>query len=354
LGVDEFKAMVNAAHNHGIAVVVDMVFNHTANNDNWLWVVDNEAYFSGSTPWGNRLNTANPIVHRYGNDTLEMYMKKYHVDGFRFDATGNGWLDHGFLKEAKTYCSAIDPNVYFVYEQLPNYSGLKTWGAQWADGYHDVGINAICGWDGANAQSMMSRIYYNKDDGWAASPVESLNYFESHDEDTLAYLMSVNGWDLGKKKARSRLAAVTLVGSLGNPMIWMGQEFLRAREGQDTAEHPLEWNVYQANQDLYNYYAGVFSLRRDNPALRSNDETKFEWIHSEADLVAWVRHAPSAGDKEFVVAVNYSQWSSHSFSLPAGNWKEVATEGTIYSEATAPVKSGTVSVGANSGVIFMK
>ena len=381
VGVDEFKALVDTCHKYGVAVIIDMVFNHTANNDNWLWQVDEIAYFdynnngvveaqtggADSTPWGNRLCTWKDNVKRLGKDTIEYFMNTLKVDGFRFDATHTYFMDHGFIRDVKSYATAIDPNVYFVYENLPNESDLKTYGAQWADGYHDVGMNALCGWSGANANTMSSHIFYNNSEGWAGSPVEALNYVESHDEDTLGRQFGFAGFDDGKKRARTRLAAVMLGTSLGNPMLWMGQEFLRAREGQNINELALDWSLATTYSDVLSYYQGIFKLRRDNPALRQPTDAYFVWRYTpwdsghDANVVGYSLTSPTGGDKKFVVVLNFDLGSSKSVwvGFPEdGTWKKVASESQVnpagIENLTVSGGGATVTVGANSGVIYMK
>ena len=382
-GLDEFKQMVNACHQYGIAVILDMVFNHTANNDNWLWQIDSVLWFdynnngvveaqpggADSTPWGNKLATWKAEVKRLGKDTIEYFMNVCHIDGFRFDATHTWFMDHGFIRDLKSYAMAIDPKVYFVYENLPNEADLKTWGAQWADGYHDMGNDALCGFNGANANSMTKYIFYGKDDGWAGSPVETLNYVESHDEDTLAYKFGFAGFDAGTKKARSRLAIVMLATSLGNPMIWMGQEFLRSREGQNINELALDWSLYTANNDLYQYYAGVLKLRKMNPALRQATEGYFAFQYKpweagkDTMVVGYSLGSPTPTDDIFVVVLNFDRYNSKTVwvGFPEnGTWKKVVSESAVDpngisgQDISVTTLGANISVGANSGVIYMK
>ena len=368
-GLNEFKQMVNACHQYGVAVIIDMVFNHTANNDNWLWTIDSASYFSGTTPWGNKLYTAADIVKRLGKDTIEYFMNECHVDGFRYDATHTDFMDHGFIRDLKSYAMAIDPNVYFVYENLPNQTDLKTWGAQWSDGYHDNGVNALCGWNGANANTMTKYIFYGKDDGWAGSPVEALNYVESHDEDTLGRLFGFAGYDEGTKKARTRLAVVMLATSLGNPMIWMGQEFLRVREGQDIDELALDWSGYTTYNDIYQYYAGILKLRKNNPALRQPTETYFAFQYKpweagkDTMVVGYSLSSPTPTDDIFVVLLNFDRYNSKTVwvGFPEnGTWKKVASEtqvdpnGISGQDISVTANGANITVGASAGVIYMK
>lgn len=368
LGVDEFKEMVDLCHQYGIAVVVDLVFNHTANNDNWLWQIDNVLYFDynnngnpadDQTPWGNKLATWKDEVKRLGKDTVEYFMTDLHVDGFRFDATHSWFMDHGFIRDLKYHASQLDPNVYFVYENLPNESDLKTWGGQWNDNYHDTGIEVYRG--AGNATWMKWHIEAVPD--WASSGVEKLNYVESHDEDTLgfhAFNPSYGcGYDYGTAMARSRLFSVILATSIGTPMMWMGQEFLRDREGQDIDEMPLDWDVYTANQSLTEYYGGIFRLRRDNYALRSgNISTMYDPNGGNNNIYAYARTG-NVGDAKFVIVLNFDRWSAHTVTIGMpenGTWTKVMNEYQADRTETVSVNNYamSVTVGANSAVVFMK
>jgi len=364
-GVDELKTLINAAHEAGIAVILDLVFNHTSNTDNWLWIIDHEAYFEGNTPWGNRLDTAHPMVKRLGKDAIELFMKHYHVDGFRFDATGNGWIDYTFLFELKNHAVSIDPNVLFIYENLPNNPELKTWGAQWSDGFHDNGVALLCGWNNVTASLFAKHIYFSRDEGWAASPVEAVNYLESHDEDTLAHLLEIAGFGPEAQRWKTRLGAVMLSTSLGLPMIWMGQEFLRNRAGQDIREQPLNWQQLEQNRDIYDYYAGLLRLRRAHPALRLVKHTQgFRWQYApwesghDANVIGYSLQTTHPDDKKFVVLLNFNS-SPRTINLgfpEAGIWTQVVTETQAANETTLRVEGYQykVTIEGSSGIIFMK
>jgi len=216
---------------------------------------------------------------------------------------------------------------------------------------------------------MTKYIFYGKDDGWAGSPVEAMNYVESHDEDTLARLFGFAGFDEGTKKARTRLAIVMLATSLGTPMIWMGQEFLRNREGQNINELALNWAGYTTYNDIYQYYAGILKLRKMNPALRQPTDAYFTFQYKPWEagkdnmVVGYSLSSPTPTDDIFVVLLNFDRYNSKTVwvGFPEnGTWKKVASESQVNPNGIAgqdlnvTANGANITVGSSSGVIYMK
>ena len=96
---EDLKRLVNTAHNNGIAVILDVVYNHIGNGDNILWAVDRDTYFAGDTDWGPMFHYGSDICRHFLIQNLLYLMEEYHIDGFRFDITriihqGNNWGPH--------------------------------------------------------------------------------------------------------------------------------------------------------------------------------------------------------------------------------------------------------------------
>ena len=86
-GPESLKRLVDVCHEHGIAVLVDVVFNHAGTSDNALWSVARDSFFKGDTAWGALINFAHPQAGHFFEQNLRFLIKHYHVDGFRFDHT---------------------------------------------------------------------------------------------------------------------------------------------------------------------------------------------------------------------------------------------------------------------------
>ncbi|MCA9893101.1 MAG: 1,4-alpha-glucan branching protein, partial [Anaerolineae bacterium] len=151
---DDLRHLVDTAHQHGLSVILDEVFNHSANSWNPLWKfildhpddIQNDAegglYFSGQSPWGNRMATERTETQNMFIDTCKMLVTEYHVDGFRFDATHTYYMDHGFLQRLADELQALKPDVILIAENLPNQQDLNRQGyngfGQWCDYFHDA------------------------------------------------------------------------------------------------------------------------------------------------------------------------------------------------------------------------
>ncbi len=399
--VDEFKQMVNALHNAGIAVIVDSVFNHIANDENVWWTVDSVYYFdynnNGSvensgedkTDWGNHFVTWRPMVKELMYQYMKYWIEEFHVDGFRFDATW--YVDHDALKEVINRIKAEHPNIYFIAEQLPNSADFKGTGiAQWGAVFHDkmkamIRQGDFEGEHYDNVDRVAMIVYYSRDEGCFANPREVVNYLESHDESTVAYEAST-GSGVNITNA-TRMAAVVLFTSMGIPMMYEGQEFLRSKQSQDTdeADNRIYWTQLnsQVSNEVWEYYKGLINLRKNHPALRmtSSDpasEGKFRWsvvpstwgdlgyaVKKEASgkVLGWQLNVNgSISDNKFVVVVNFDTVDKNGLWIQfpeSGTWKLVANGTNVNESGITTITVGTelsnqYDVKARSGYIFMK
>ena len=164
-GPDALKALVDAAHERGMAVLLDVVFNHAGASDNALWAVANESFFDSDTEWGAMINFDHPQVGHFFEQNLVHFMKNYRVDGFRFDFTrvirfGDQWIAYGrrpgsgggwtFMKQLQTAARGVDGRCLMMAENYPNDWDL-TWppgpmDTQWGDDFHDRLVDAARGW----------------------------------------------------------------------------------------------------------------------------------------------------------------------------------------------------------------
>ncbi len=298
---DDLRALVNAAHKAGLSVILDQVFNHTANDFNPLWKLilnhpdetergeEGGLYFSGETPWGNRVATERVEVQNLLIDTCKLFLKEYHIDGFRYDFTHSSLMDHGFMLRMADELQAVKPDVILIAENMPNEKDLNRRGfdgyGQWCDEYHDT-IKALLREGVFEAETNDPRaigsIFYFSKDKFAAHTNNVVNYCESHDENSVAFEVGTVEMlnNPASKERKSRLGLFATIVALGQPMIYMGAEF-GVERARNTVYYPMPQNLDDSG--FFDWASRLFRLRRRYSGLKLHgynpaDDGQFGWI----------------------------------------------------------------------------
>jgi isoamylase len=330
--VSEFKTMVKALHEAGIEVILDVVYNHTAEGDHMgptlsFRGIDNATYYrlDGSERWryldytgyGNSLNAGHPYALQLIMDSLRYWVLDMHVDGFRFDLAAALARELHDVDRLSTFFDLVqqDPvvsQVKLIAEpwdvgeggyQVGRFPPLWTeWNGKYRDAVRDF-------WRGrpSSVPDFASRLT-GSSDLYATSgrrPVASVNFVTCHDGFTLQDLVSYNhkhneangkgnqdgtddnqSWNCGVEgptsdpainelRARQkRNFLVTLFLSQGVPMLLAGDEMGRTQAGnnnaycQDNETSWLDWSLADAEQDLLAFTETLARLRRDHPVFR--------------------------------------------------------------------------------------
>jgi glycogen operon protein len=331
--VDELKALIKELHKNGIEVILDVVFNHTAEgNENGPYIsfrgIDNKTYymltpdgyyfnFSGC---GNTLNCNNPIVRSMVLDCLRYWAAEYHIDGFRFDLASILGRDpwgaplanpplletlafDPILAKCKLIAEAWDAGGLYQVGSFPAYGRWAEWNGKYRDGIRKF-LKGDEGQVGDMAQLLQGspNLY-----AWAGrGPATSINFITAHDGFTLADLVSYNGkhneangeynndgandnesWNCGVegwtdnpginelRSRQMRNAIALLMVSQGVPMILMGDEIGRSQHGNnntychDNELNQMDWSLLQTNRDLFNFVSHCIHFRKTHPVLRN-------------------------------------------------------------------------------------
>lgn len=365
--VDELKQLVKQLHDAGMEVILDVVFNHTAEGnehgptlcfkglDNRVYyMLTPEGYYFNFSGTGNTLNCNNPIVRSLVLDCLRYWAAEYHIDGFRFDlATILGRDPWGaplpnpplletlafdpILSSCKLIAEAWDAGGLY---QVGSFPAFGRWG-EWNGRYRDCARRFLKG-DEGQVGEMAQRVQGSPDlyKHSGRSPATSVNFFTCHDGFTLADLVSFNekhndangeynrdggddnhswncgseGWTedpgiLGLRKRQMMNAFAILLTSRGVPMFVMGDEFGRSQSGNNNAyclDSPLNWvnwDLLESNRWLQKFVAALIDFRHRHPALRQN---KFEGSPSCIGLPSASFHGPTPWSPD---------WSSSSRQL---------------------------------------
>lgn len=335
----ELKTLIKDLHDNGIEVILDVVFNHTAegnefgpcfsfkgfdNNIYYMLTPDGHYYnFSGC---GNTLNCNHPVVRDMILECLRYWVIEYRVDGFRFDlASILGRNDDGtplsqppllrslafdsILGNVKLIAEAWDAGGLY---QVGSFPSWKRW-AEWNGRYRDDMRRFLKG-DDFLAQTAAARITGSPDlyDPAYRGGNASINFLTCHDGFTLYDLYSynqkhneANGWGntdgaddnnswncgvegetddpaiLALRKRLMKNACAILLCSRGTPMFLSGDEFADTRYGnnnpycQDNLISWLDWSLLKKNKDLFDFFQYMIQFRKNHPVIRKDLEPSY-------------------------------------------------------------------------------
>ena len=340
----QMREMIKAFHEAGIAVNMDVVYNHTSGTGsgslydmtvpNYFYRQDDAGNNTNGSGCGNELATQRKMVRKYVIDSLKHWMNDYHINGFRFDLMG--LHETSTMKAIYKALSEIDPNVMVYGEpwtggEAAVKSGVTAKSSidSCTDGtsvngvacFNDDFRNAIKGAefggfkkghiqgtfaDDAINIGLMGSLKTAKSgvkSGFTNVLGRSLNYVECHDNYTLFDKLAISYLGktsysgdlfsaLGKKgleevKAQDKLAAAYIFLAQGTPFINGGQEFLRTKQGDENSYqspdsiNAIDLGFKKTYSDVYNTYKGLIALRKANSsAFGSNAGAKAETVSS--------------------------------------------------------------------------
>ncbi len=373
----EFKALVDSAHSHGVAVILDVVFNHQ-NDAGPLWQMQpstaTSLYFKECSDLRHNedqlcffrdLDHWKPGTQELVYESLKMWLDVYKVDGFRYDYTqGIGWdvsqPTWGILGWANRIAQDYNNTVYQIAEHLPEspaliyYSGLT-------GGWHGSFRSRV--FDDARFQNVPLSDFENLVLGLGAFPgndvpalpdhyqnrTEPVNDNVNHDEQSLIYEMSTfQGVPIDTAVRRDKLYATFMFASLGIPMLWEGMEFSAPRGwidgNQRLSYRPVEWNFFPTprGQAHLRYYKALIRQRLHNPALTDGVLRTLFRYDSQRTLV-WGFEDSTSGAK-FMAVANLSPTDQTITNVPwlaAGNWYDIWDQ-SVFTAGDTTLASFTV------------
>ncbi len=378
-GPDALQAFVQAAHERGIAVVLDIVYNHLT-DDNPLCAFDggDEAGCGGiyfyedeypDTPWGPRFDYDRGQVRDYLQDNAWMWVETFHVDGFRWDSTGNiRATDHGngeaipageaFLRDANEALHAGAPGFWSIAEDLsgeplltkPREEGGYGFDAQWDGGFHAGVVGALKA--AGSGDPDMGAVRSALRDG---AGFDRVVFTESHDttgklNGHVRLPQAIDPSDPEGDRAQ-RLSAVALALTLtapGVPMLLQGQEWLEAGTFHDDA--PLDWKRRSSHAGFVALTTDLIGLRRNlggvSAGLRGA-RIDVHHLHETSNVVAYHRYDDGGVGDDVVVVANLSavSFSTYRVGVPAsGTWEvRVDTSKSEYELGYGVTQAGPTS-----------
>jgi 1,4-alpha-glucan branching enzyme len=361
-GPDAFKLLVKAAHEQGIAVIVDVVYNHFGPGDLDLWQFDGWSengkggiYFyndhRSQTPWGEtRPDYGRGEVRQYLRDNVLMWFEEYHVDGLRWDmiiyiksVDGNDGNPANDIPEGWSLMQWINteirqrfPGKISIGESMRDNpwvtkdvgAGGAGFNAQWdAEFVHPVRQAVIVRDDASRDLGAVSRAIEHRYD---LDVFRRIIFTESHDEIANGRARvpeeiwpgNVDSWF---SKKRSTLGAAIVLTSPGIPMLFQGQELLEDRWFQD--KDPIDWSRVEDEHGIFGMYRDLIALRRNlSGVTRGLCGQNIHICHfdNDAKLIAFHRWDKQGPKDSVVVVVNMMNQNRDGYVIGfprAGLWK---------------------------------
>ena len=404
--IREFKQMVQALHKAGIRVILDVVYNHTfdINGSNFQKTYPDyyfrktaEGKYSDGSGCGNETASDKQLMRDFMKESVEYWVKEYHIDGFRFDLMGIHDIET--MNEIHDVVSKIDPSIYmygegwsagscaYPQEKLAmkanarELNGIGAFSDEMRDALRgpfsdDTKGGFLAGVPGqeesikfgiagaiSHPQIDMTKVNYSKT-AWTNEPSQMVAYVSCHDDMCLTDRLRASIPYIGDDELiRLDLLAQTAVfTSQGVPFILAGEEMLRDKKGvHNSFRSPdsinrLDWNNMKRYPQVFDYYSGLISLRKQHPAFRmgSADEVRkhLVFLDAPAGVVAYQLKDNAGGDswKNIIVILN-SQKTPQIVNVPEGSYTMVVANGKVNAGGIGLVSGNTVTVAPQSALI---
>jgi pullulanase len=410
--IREFKQMVQALHQAGIAVILDVVYNHTYDIDHSNFQRTYPDYYyrgdSNGSGCGNETASEKPMMRQFMIESVKYWINEYHIDGFRFDLMG--CHDIETMNAIRQAVDEIDPNI-FIYGEgwsagacaLPNeLLGMKANIPQmpriaaFSDDMRDAlrgpfSDDTVEGWLGRSAvsdceadmnllkeslkagiagmiahpQVDYSKVNYSSAP-YALEPTQMMAYVSCHDDMCLVDRLkaSISGITEEELIRLDLLAQTAVFTSQGVPFMLSGEELLRTKQGvHNSFESPdsinrLDWQNKERYPQVFDYYKNLIALRKAHPAfhLGTADLVRqhLEFLTVENDFVVAYRLKDHAGSDEWqdIIVILNADKSPVIVDIPEGRYSVVCCDGKVDEQGLGEVTGSKVQVSPQSALII--
>lgn len=404
--IREFKQMVQALHKAGIRVILDVVYNHTfdINGSNfqktypdYFFRKNAEGKYSDGSGCGNETASDKELMREFMKESVAYWVNEYHIDGFRFDLMGVHDIET--MNEIHDVVAKIDPTIYIYGEgwsagscaypqdklaikaNARQLNGIGAFSDEMRDALRgpfsdDTKGGFLAGVPGqeesikfgiagaiSHPQIDMTKVNYSKVP-WTNEPSQMVAYVSCHDDMSLTDRLRSSIPYIGDDELirLDLLAQTAVLTSQGIPFILSGEEMLRDKKGvHNSYRSPdsinrLDWNNLKRYPQVFDYYAGLISLRKQHPAFRmgSADEVRKNLCFLEAPegVVAYQLKNNAGGDswKNIIVVLN-SQKTPQTVDVPENTYTMVVANGKVDTNGIGLLSGKTLTVAPQSALI---
>lgn len=404
----ELKQMIKSLHDHGIGVILDVVYNHTYLTKGSVFnqVVPGYYYrqnpdgsFSNASGCGNELAPERSMVRQYITNSLLYWAREYHVDGFRFDLMGI--FDNESMRHIRKELDRFDKGIFIygegwaggpspmnesmraVKQNIAKLPGIAAFCDDMRDalkGNHHHKTNpGFVGGQGLREEAVKFGIvaatwhpqivygYVESSHGpWAEEPSQCINYVACHDNYTLFDKLKLSSPDATEADLRRmvKLAGAILLTSQGIPFLLSGMEFCRSKGGNGNsykapdAVNQIEWLDKTRYTDVFEYYRKLIELRKNHPSFRMPHASMIRenlnfCSEYKIGVVSYCLDGKAAGDSwgQVFVAFNGNR-ETVNIPKPPKSMRLIALEDEINEEGISMVNTPVIEVPPVSMVIL--
>ncbi|MDE6161057.1 MAG: type I pullulanase [Muribaculaceae bacterium] len=409
--IREMKQMVKALHEAGIGVVMDVVYNHTAENDGSNFSLTAPGYYyrhradgsySDASGCGNETASERRQMSDYIVNSVKYWAKEFHIDGFRFDLMAIH--DMATMDRVAAELKEINPSI-FVYgegwtagdsplaaeqralkENVGKMHGIAVFSDDIRDAvkghYSDAADRGFATGKPGNEETVKigivgstahPQVDYAKGNNskfaYATSPAQIINYVSCHDDlmltDKLA--ASMPGSTEADRQRAARLAQTIVFTSQGTPFMWCGEEIFRNKKGvHNSYKSPdsinaIDWSLKHANRGQFDYYRELIALRKAHPAFRMTDASDvarnivFDKV-AQPNLISYSIKNHANGDEWAEIKLIFNGADAPAeVKVPRGDWKIVADDGRIAADGSlGTTRGGKLTVAPVSALILAR
>ena len=410
--IREFKQMVQALHQAGIRVILDVVYNHTYDVAHSNFTQTAPGYFyrnradgslGNASGCGNETASERPMMRKFMLESVRWWAEEYHLDGFRFDLMAIHDIET--MNAIRAMLDEIDPTILLYGEgwaaetpltpeevrpmkaNIYLMPGIGAFSDELRDGlrgscFDDKDEGFLAGKPGceqsiqygvaggiAHPQVNMASVNYS-DKAWAGQPTQLIAYASCHDDMMLTdrlrtCVRPAKGKCISDEELMrlDMLAQTVILTSQGIPFIWGGEEVMRDKKGVHNSYcspdsiNAIDWSLKAKNKALFDYYAGMVALRKAHPAFHMGDAEDvcehLEFLETPDCVVAyWLKdHAGDDAWENIVVIVNANR-EPKEIALPTDDeYTVVVADGVVDAEGLGTCKN-KVTVSAQRAVIL--
>ena len=414
--IREFKQMVQALHQAGISVILDVVYNHTYDIENsnfhrtypdYYYRFTADKKYSNGSGCGNETASDQPMMRKFMIESVKYWINEYHIDGFRFDLMG--CHDIETMNEIRKAVDEIDPTIFIYGEgwsagacaipnerlgmkaNIPQMPGIAAFSDEIRDALRGpFDDDSKTGWIGtgtrilksselavmkeslkfgiagaiAHPQVDMTKVNYSKAP-WALEPTQMMSYVSCHDDMCLVDRLkaSLPGISEAELIRLDLLAQTTVFTSQGVPFMLSGEELLRTKlgvhnsfESPDSINH-LDWGNKTKYPQVFDYYKNLIALRKHHPAFRLGNadlvRKHLEFLDTPEKVVAYrLKNYAGRDDWRDIIVILNANKTATEVSIPDGRYTIVCQNGVINEQGMGETTGCKASVGPQSALII--